>query len=175
MALLPRATATLSLSRSSAPYLLLAAAYAALLAASWQTDTLALMMPGSLAEGLSGGGGGWQQEQAAAAASTACDTPAVASSSIFLNARAASLMLCVERVPGHRPSAASTANPASYTGSCPCFHYPCLPGHGLPPTASRLMSCTGDCRALLTNQAPHGAHACLLLPRVQAAVLPPPW
>jgi hypothetical protein len=56
MALLPRAASTLSLSRSSAPYLLLAAAYAALLAASWQTDTLALMMPGSLAEGLSGGG-----------------------------------------------------------------------------------------------------------------------
>lgn len=42
-------------SRSNAPYVLLAVAYGVVLAASWQADTLQLMMPGSWAEGLQGG------------------------------------------------------------------------------------------------------------------------
>jgi hypothetical protein len=57
MAFLPRWRVTQFVTRSSAPYVLLGVSYAALLLASWQTDTLALMMPGSLEEGLAGNWG----------------------------------------------------------------------------------------------------------------------
>jgi hypothetical protein len=40
--------------RSNLPLVLLAVAYGAVLLASWSTDTLHLMMPGSLEEGLKG-------------------------------------------------------------------------------------------------------------------------
>jgi hypothetical protein len=36
------------------PYALIALAYGAVLLASWQTDTLSLMMPGSWADGFKG-------------------------------------------------------------------------------------------------------------------------
>jgi hypothetical protein len=59
MAFAPTADATRRVARSNVPYVIIAAAYGVVLAASWQTDTLALMMPGSLAEGLKGEGAGW--------------------------------------------------------------------------------------------------------------------
>jgi len=56
LALLPRAWAvTQGVARTRWPLVALALAYAVLLAASWEPDTLSLMMPGSLSEGLSAG------------------------------------------------------------------------------------------------------------------------
>ncbi|KAI8475413.1 MAG: hypothetical protein J3K34DRAFT_517436 [Monoraphidium minutum] len=55
MALAPHSAAARRASRSNAPYVILALAYGAVLGASWQADTLQLMMPGSWAEGLKGG------------------------------------------------------------------------------------------------------------------------
>ncbi|KIZ02793.1 hypothetical protein MNEG_5162 [Monoraphidium neglectum] len=55
MAVAPTSTLTRRVSRSNKPYALLALAYGVALAASWQADTLQLMMPGSLAEGFKGG------------------------------------------------------------------------------------------------------------------------
>lgn len=54
MAVAPTSTLTRRVSRSNKPYALLALAYGVALAASWQADTLQLMMPGSLAEGFKG-------------------------------------------------------------------------------------------------------------------------
>lgn len=55
MALLPTSQLARRAARSNAPFVLLALAYGLVLAASWQADTLALMMPGSWAEGFKGG------------------------------------------------------------------------------------------------------------------------
>lgn len=55
MVVAPGADLTQKSVRSNMPLVLLAAAYGAVLLASWSTDTLHLMMPGSLEEGLKGG------------------------------------------------------------------------------------------------------------------------
>lgn len=55
MVLAPGSSLTQRSVRSNLPLVLLAVAYGAVLLASWSTDTLHLMMPGSLEEGLKGG------------------------------------------------------------------------------------------------------------------------
>ena len=50
-------TAFRSLLRSPWPFVPLAVGYGLLLANSWSPDTLSIMMPGSLQEGLKGEGG----------------------------------------------------------------------------------------------------------------------
>jgi hypothetical protein len=56
LALLPRSwPLTQAVARARWPLIPLSLAYAALLAASWEPDTLRLMMPGSLSEGLAAG------------------------------------------------------------------------------------------------------------------------
>eukprot|EP00877_Chromochloris_zofingiensis_P013607 jgi/Chrzof1/84/Cz01g02290.t1 len=54
MALLPTARITQSVVKSNWPYVIMAVAYGVLLAGSWEADTLALMMPGSLEAGMHG-------------------------------------------------------------------------------------------------------------------------
>ena len=56
MAAAPRWRATQRLASSIVPLLPLAAVYGVLLAWSWAPDTVQLVLPGSLAEGLSGEG-----------------------------------------------------------------------------------------------------------------------
>jgi hypothetical protein len=57
MLLAPRWQRTRDLVRSALTYVPLALAYTALLVASWQPDTLSLILPGSLQEGLAGADG----------------------------------------------------------------------------------------------------------------------
>eukprot|EP00882_Tetradesmus_deserticola_P020125 GHRQ01021692.1.p1 GENE.GHRQ01021692.1~~GHRQ01021692.1.p1 ORF type:complete len:175 (+),score=94.04 GHRQ01021692.1:150-674(+) len=55
MAVAPSASITQRSARSSSPLVVLALLYGLVLLASWSPDTLQLMMPGSLQEGLTGG------------------------------------------------------------------------------------------------------------------------
>eukprot|EP00879_Flechtneria_rotunda_P015009 GHRR01015684.1.p2 GENE.GHRR01015684.1~~GHRR01015684.1.p2 ORF type:complete len:205 (+),score=66.54 GHRR01015684.1:179-793(+) len=55
MLLFPGAAVTQRSARSNLPLILLAVLYGVVLVASWSTDTLQLMMPGSLHDGLKGG------------------------------------------------------------------------------------------------------------------------
>ena len=55
MVLFPKVWRVREFVRSPLAFLPLAAAYGLLLARSWGSDTLALMMPGSLADALKGG------------------------------------------------------------------------------------------------------------------------
>lgn len=55
MALAPTAAITQRSARSNTPLVVLGVLYGAVLLASWSPDTLHLMMPGSLEEGLKGG------------------------------------------------------------------------------------------------------------------------
>lgn len=54
MMLLPKWQKTRQIISSAKSYVPLALAYTALLIASWQPDTMSLILPGSLNEGLSG-------------------------------------------------------------------------------------------------------------------------
>lgn len=54
MALAPTAAITQRSARSNTPLVVLGVLYGAVLLASWSPDTLHLMMPGSLEEGLKG-------------------------------------------------------------------------------------------------------------------------
>lgn len=54
MLVAPRAEFTQRSARSNTPLVALAVLYGVVLLASWSTDTLHLMMPGSLQEGLKG-------------------------------------------------------------------------------------------------------------------------
>jgi hypothetical protein len=54
MLLLPKWQKTRQVISSAKSYVPLALAYTALLIASWQPDTLSLILPGSFSEGLSG-------------------------------------------------------------------------------------------------------------------------
>ncbi|GBF97735.1 hypothetical protein Rsub_10899 [Raphidocelis subcapitata] len=54
-ALAPASQAARRVARSNIPYVLIGLAYGVVLLASWQADTLALMMPGSWADGFKGG------------------------------------------------------------------------------------------------------------------------
>jgi hypothetical protein len=55
MALAPSAPITQRSARSNTPLVVLALLYGVVLLASWSPDTIHLMMPGSLEEGLKGG------------------------------------------------------------------------------------------------------------------------
>lgn len=54
MALVPNTSLARRAARSNVPYVVIAIAYGVVLAASWQADTLSLMMPGSWADGFKG-------------------------------------------------------------------------------------------------------------------------
>ena len=81
MALAPRAPLTSALaSRAEAALSPLCALYLALLVTSWSPDTMSVLLPGSLAEGLSGGGFNPQFFPALAGVAELFSRPATAAS-----------------------------------------------------------------------------------------------
>jgi len=81
MALAPRAPLTSALaSRAEAALSPLCALYLALLATSWSPDTMSVLLPGSLAEGLAGGGFNPQFFPALAGVAELFSRPATAAS-----------------------------------------------------------------------------------------------